>query len=246
MACLLRLTHKMADGLSFRYFKIEINFIPAGMGMRWHSIPYRTRLQFRQSHLQLTGFDQFIDYQLIDPSLVGSLQRSQVQHIGLFQGDMHGRQLFMRRGRVKIKPGRFLRICRMEDYLFGAFSYVQGFLVLQDIFSTIYQDGTGIPHINHPELPAVKEMGSLEGIDCFQDQIIGKGHSAPGNIPFYMGIYQPDITRVHYLFYQKFLSDPFRIISFKVFRMIVVTLFKNYCHISYALNYFQCNECIQR
>ena len=68
---LLRLTHKMADGLTIRYVEIEVNLHPAAMRMGRHGVPDTAWTQFRHSHLQLAGFEDLADKQLIDLTLIG-------------------------------------------------------------------------------------------------------------------------------------------------------------------------------
>ena len=55
VAGLLRLTHKVADGLVVRNLEVEIDLHPAVVGVRRHRVPCAARLELGHTHLQLAG-----------------------------------------------------------------------------------------------------------------------------------------------------------------------------------------------
>ena len=122
-AFFLRFAHEVADGVAFRHVEVEICFHTATVSMCRHGVPYTTRFQFCQSHLQLarTFFKYVVNNQLVDNAVVAFFHLSCRERI-CFQrtfasvdGDQLSFVLLVSSSGVDIEFCRFAGIFALES-----------------------------------------------------------------------------------------------------------------------------------
>ena len=75
---LLGLAHDVGDGLVLRQVEVVVGLDATTVGVRRHGVPGSTRVQLRQSELQLAGafLKHVVDNELVDGAVVTLLERT--------------------------------------------------------------------------------------------------------------------------------------------------------------------------
>ena len=136
------------------------------MGVSRHRVPYRSRLQFGDTHLQLTGAHAGhpVDDDLMDDTVVALSRAPRLDVIGMLEVDLHGRITDMGAGRVHIELGRFMRILARHRDVLDASADIERLFEAEVVALAIDGDGALTPYIDDAELPVVEQVTAVRSL----------------------------------------------------------------------------------
>ena len=231
MACLVRLSHEVADGLVIRNLEVEIDLHAAVVRMCRHGVPCAPRLELGHAHLKLASRDDLLDEHPVDYAVVALLEGSEFHPDGILPcGEMVWICGVCRCG-AEIEFCRIGRIEAFESYLPVAASEVEGLLVFHRIRLIPGLHESLAADIEYSHFPAGKEIFAAENVHRFQFQNLVDRHRPSGNHPVMHGVHQIDLIRGEDLLHKIVFPQPGRVIMLHIVRMGSISNFAVDFHI---------------
>ena len=202
--------------------------------MSWHSVPYRTWLQFSQTHLELVStttlnFAQYRAYnQLVYNTVVAIFHLSVcirlcngiLLRISLLVCSNQLSNIFLvSRSRVDVELSRISRVVALESYFFLATAYIKTFFKLHRIFLAINGNNPVATYVDNTQFTSVEEMFSLQFIKSFQLQHLVYWHGTTKNQTIVQCISYIDFVWSHHFFHQERFTQTFSIVMFYILRV---------------------------
>ena len=192
-----------------------------------HGVPYTTRFQFCQSHLQLarTFFKYVVNNQLVDNAVVAFFHLSCRERI-CFQrtfasvdGDQLSFVLLVGSSGVDIEFCRFAGIFALESNFLLASAYIQCIFEVQRIFLAVNSYDTFAANVDNTQFATFEEILSFQRIDSFKYQLFCCRYGTTEDEAVVHGISHVDLIRNHYFFHQEATTQAVCIIRFHVLRI---------------------------
>ena len=191
--------HKMEYHVILRNIDIGVNLHAALVGMYGHGIPYAARLQNRQAHGKLAGFQHIRVDKLIDHSLVGGLQAAERLLCGVGDPD---KRCFIR---AVSRSAHHKEFCRIRFVLAGkgnaagAHGNIQAVLAAHGKTPAVGLDHARSANIKNTDFSSLqKEFGAKAGpnVDPLVDgKRFPHGHASQGHHTVHMAVYRNDFVR---------------------------------------------------
>src|SRR5210317_984738 len=106
----IRLSHEMKHALVFAELEIEVDLGTTIMQMRWHRVPYASRIEDSKTKQKLRRTTCLRNHVLVDCSVIRLLERTQFDGHRIFDRDLDDFEACMRRCGSQVELRRLGRI----------------------------------------------------------------------------------------------------------------------------------------